>query len=126
MNTPLPRDEDARLTVLFSAASAPVTDDGFSERVLVRVARASRRRRLVLGVTGAIAIAIAAQPLWQLAGLAGVALASAGAEVSQIAGASGSVLGLSKLLVSYLMQPVPLAAATLLALVPGVLRWLED
>ncbi len=126
MNSPLPQDEDARLAVLFSAASAPITDAGFSERVMARVARRSRRRRLVFGVAGSIAVMIAAQPLWQLAGLASDSLLNAGTDLGQIAGVTGSALGLAKLFVSYLIQPTLLAAATLLALLPSALRWLED
>ncbi len=112
MRNGLPEDEDARLRVLFAGTEATVTDNGFSERVMQRVARQTWRRRVVLGSAGMAGIAIAAQPVWQLAQWLGL-------EVLQTTERAQSLSGL-------LLNPWVLAVGVALLVAPGFARWLED
>jgi hypothetical protein len=112
MTNHLPEDEDARLGVLFQAAAAPIADDGFSQRVLARVAVGAARRRLVLGTTALVGVAIAAAPAWTLARWLGEALT---ANVGQFAALN-----------TWATSPIVLAAAALVLVAWRALRWLEE
>lgn len=112
MPEPLPEDEDQRLRILLAPAAAPVADDGFSARVMARVARRARRRLLVLGAALLGGAAVAAGPLWQLAGLFSRELVLLGERAAALTGWLGS--------------PLVLAAGVLLVVVPGLWQWLEE
>jgi hypothetical protein len=107
----LPEDEEARLKVLFSPAAAPVRDDGFSLRVTQRLARTARRRRIVLGVAVLAALAIGAEPLWNLAQVLSAQLLESTERLA---------------LLRWTADPRVLAAGALLLIAPRVLHWLEE
>jgi len=108
----LPEDEDARLEVLFSGAAEGVSDAGFSEQVIRRVARTTARRRIVLGVAAIAGFAIAAEPLWGFARALGDALIENTDRFALLAG--------------WTTNPLVLAAGALILIAPRALRWLEE
>lgn len=112
MRSVLPEDEDQRLKMLFRPAEEPVADDGFSALVMRRVARRAWRRRLVLATAGAAGLAVAWQPIWNIAALLGQEVAQLGSRWPELAWV--------------LQNPLALAAGMLLIVAPGVLRWLEE
>lgn len=112
MRSFLPEDEDQRLRMLFRQAAEPVADDGFSATVMRRVARRAWHRRLVLGMAGAVGLAIAWQPVWNIAVLLGQQLAQLGSRWPELAWV--------------LQSPLAIAAGLLLIAAPGIFRWLEE
>ena len=112
MRNVMPEDEDQRLNMLFRPAAEPVADDGFSAAVMRHVARRAWRRRLVLATAGAAGLAVAWQPVWNIAVLLGQALAQLGGRWPEIAWV--------------LQSPFALAGGLVLIAAPGFLRWLEE
>lgn len=112
MHSPLPEDEDRRLEMLFRQAASPVADEGFSAKVMRRVAHRAWRRHLLLTAAGAAGLAMAWQPVWTMAVLLGQALAQLGSRWPELAWV--------------LQSPQAIAAGLLLVAAPGVLRWLEE
>ena len=112
MRDVLPDDEDQRLRMLLRPAAEPVADDGFSATVMRRVARHAWRRRLVLATAGAAGVAIAWQPVWNIAVLLGQEVAQLGSRWPELAWV--------------LQNPLAIGAGVLLIAAPGFLRWLED
>ncbi len=112
MRSSLPEDEDRRLEMLFRPAASPVADDGFSATVMRRVARRAWHRRLVLATAGAVGLAIAWQPVWNIAVLLGQQLAQLGSRWPELAWV--------------LQSPLAIAAGLLLIAAPGIFRWLEE
>jgi len=108
MRDPLPEDEDRRLELLFREAAAPVADDGFTDKVMRRVARRAWTRWLVLAGAGAAGLAIAWQPLWQLVG------------------SLDALVARWPELVVYLHRPYVLAAALAVLALNAVLRTVEE
>lgn len=105
-------DEDQRFKLLFSPAAEPVADDGFSAAVMRRVARHAWRRRLVLATAGAAGLAVAWQPVWNIAVMLGQELAHLGGRWPELAWV--------------LQSPFAIAAGVLLMAGPGLLKWLEE
>jgi hypothetical protein len=105
-------DEDQRLQMLFRPAAEPVADAGFSTGVMRRVARRAWRRRLVLATAGATGLAVAWQPVWNIAVLLGQELAYLGSRWPELAWV--------------LQNPFAIAAGLLLVAGPGILQWLEE
>jgi hypothetical protein len=109
---PLPEDEDARLSILFRPAAAPVPDDGFSEAVMRRVERRAWRRRTLLVAATVTGLVVAAGPAWQLLGALGPAIGSVSAQATGLGG--------------WLSTQAALAVGLFVLLAPGLWRWLED
>ena len=112
MNDPLPEDADKRLEMLFRPAAAPIDDAGFTDQVMARIARRAWRRRLVLGLAGLAGGAMAAQPLWYLAGTLSQQLTVLGGRWAEFAW--------------ILQSPLALAAGLLIVVGPGLMQWLEE
>jgi hypothetical protein len=101
---------DARLNELFASLNEDLPDIGFRDRVLQRIERAERIRYVVLGGAAVLGLLFAAAPLLDLFAI--------------------SVRELVDLLMAFreadwTPNPTPLAALLLLALVSGLVRWLE-
>lgn len=90
--------------MLFAPAADPVPDAGFSAAVAARIARESRRRRMLLGAAGLTGLVVAAEPLWDLAHLLGVLAARAGAVTTLLDGPALFAAGLLALAVPALLQ----------------------
>jgi hypothetical protein len=119
----LPQDEDGRIELLFRKAAAPLADDGFSDRVMHRIARRAWRRRAILAAAGATGIAVAWQPLWNIAGWLSRQLVLANAE---LVAAGGQLAARWPELSGLLQNRYALYAAALVLVVPGIVRWLEE
>lgn len=105
-------NEDAHLTTLFRELAPTLEDDGFSERVMSRIAQRIRRRNVILATAAIIGAAIALWPLSRLA----VAL-------------SNSVLVAATRWYdpAWLLQnQLVIFAVALASLAPFAIRWLEE
>lgn len=112
MREPMPEDEDKRLELLLRELAAPVADEGFTARVMTRVAQRAWRRRVLLTVSGAIGAAFALGPLLQVLNVAS----------HEAAGIAGRWHDLA-----WLMDKPVLVGIGLIALIaPATWRWLED
>jgi hypothetical protein len=101
---------DERLNELFASLNEDLPATEFKDRVLRRIERAKRIRYLVLGGAAVLGLAFAAGPLLDLYALV--------------------VRELAALLMAFREadwspDPTLVAALLLLALVPGLVRWLE-
>lgn len=112
MTDPMPDDEDQRLTLLLRPAAPPLPDAGFSNAVMTRIARDTRRRRFLLGGAGLAGLAIAAQPAWQLAGLVAERFAAFG--------------GLAGMLAAFLQGPVGVGLGVLALAMPALVQAIEE
>jgi hypothetical protein len=101
---------DARLNELFAALNEDLPAAEFQYRVLRRIERAERMRYLVLATAAALGFAIAAGPLLDLLLLAARGLADLFMTLQEI---------------DWIEHRTTIAVAALLALMPGVVRWLE-
>jgi hypothetical protein len=105
-------NEDARFATLFQEFSPALQDDGFSERVMARIARRTRRRNIVLSAAAIIGGTIALWPLSRLAVTFGNGLLLAATKWHDPA---------------WLLQNQLLIFAVILAgLAPFAIRWLEE
>jgi hypothetical protein len=104
--------EDARFTALFQEMSPALQDDGFSEQVMIRIARQARRRNMVLSIAAIIGGAVALWPLSRLAVVFGKGLFIAATRWNDPA---------------WILQNQLLIFAVVLAcLAPFAIRWLEE
>jgi hypothetical protein len=107
-----PDDEDIRLRALFSAAEEPISDAGFSQRVMRRITLHALRRRVVLGIASVVGLGIAARPLWEITPTLGDALIVGGERLAT--------------LTAWLAHPAVLAAVASIMIAPATLHWLDE
>jgi len=105
-------NEDARIQALFQDLSRPLPDNGFSEQVMVRIARRARRRNAVLFTAAIIGGAVSLWPLSKLA----------------TAFVNGLLLTATRWTdPTWLLQnQLMIIAIALVGLAPFAIRWLED
>ena len=105
-------NEEARFTALFQELTPQLQDDGFSEKVMARIARHARRRNIVLSVAAIIGGAVALWPLSKLA----------------VIFANGLLLTATRWNdPSWVLQNQLMIFAVVLAgLAPFAIRWLEE
>ena len=112
MTDQIQKNEDARLTTLFQEMSPTLPDDGFSEQVMIRIARQARRRNMVLSIAAIIGGAVALWPLSRLAVVFGKGIFLAATRWNDP---------------TWILQNQLLIFAVVLAcLAPFAIRWLEE
>jgi hypothetical protein len=108
---PVPHD-DTRLRALFSAAEESISDAGFSQRVMRRIALNALRRHVVLGTASAVGLGMAARPLWELMSTLGDALIVSGERLAA--------------LTAWLAHPVVFAVVASIVIAPAALHCLDE
>ena len=101
---------DERLKQLFASMNEDLPALEFKEHVLRRIESADRVRYAVLGAAAALGLMIAAAPLFDLLLLGTRALLAAIVTMREV---------------DLTVDPMVVAVALLLEILPGVVRWLE-